>query len=485
MHAVPQGGFAAQESRVMASEIGEVLRQLDLKNNGSHPQSLEELRRVIAPLQAAIPELGRYDITTADGKREFPRTVASLSNLGIMLRGCDALKVLDTEGGSEGQHVRAAASFEHEYKLFSEAQTELERLTPDQFRALVRLYAPIAENSDGIKTVALAIAYGDLFKMPEVKTVLRSRVQDADLSDHDISLRQAFLPENIDKFRDIFPTYFTLPLRYQHHISTEVIDGVNLGHILQVETCAAALSGLKQIASADAQGLTFWLLPTLMDISGARANATKPESWVGSVLANRALTPTLLAFADKLPVLAETDEATFFDAFQASVANRPFYAPILSDKEIAVDQQQTVFRLARYLSWETDNRPISTLIEAWKGLGSEQKELLSSYFLRTGFDPEQPKVVVTYLPYIFTQLYAKHFDLPRATNMALDSVCKLLGSINEYADARTSAVRTYAGQNLWFKDLQGLTAESLEHPLVFEVHDSSGGTPEVRLRMSE
>jgi hypothetical protein len=251
-----------------------------------------------------------------------------------------------------------------------------------------------------------------------------------------------------------------------------------------METCAVALSGLREVVSHDPKGATFWLLPTLMDISAARANSKDPNSWTGSALFNNALTPALLTFSALLPQLGEMGEARFFDTFQETLAQRPFYQTIFSDPELSKEQKQVIFRLARYFSWETDSREVEPLVSAFKDLDENEQKQLRDYFMVSGMSSDDSKIVVTYLPYLFTQLYAKHFPLKEALSRSLESICGLLGVVKDSKDnTHGHGMRVYAGQNLWFTDLRELGKEKLEAgPLSFKVVSHESGTPEVRLK---
>jgi hypothetical protein len=452
------------------------------------PQKLDELWSLIRPVCNVIPELNRYDITSAEGRREFPRTACSIAILGCILRASDALKTLDAPAVEANRRVAAAESLMAEFYRFSGPQAPALRVSLDQFIGVVGLFRGISDDAHAVATIAVAVVYGDLCKMPQVKESLKKSIN-ADIADHDIALNEAFKPENIRKCSDLFPTMFCLPAEYQRRIHSEVLSGLNLGHVLQAETCAAALTPLKRQTAQDPQGLTYWLLPTLLDILGARADGGSPETWSGSVLGNVNLVPALLLFARQLPELATDGEASFFDTFQSNLSRGRFYQPIFADPALTPRYQDTVFRLSRFFSWETDARPMAPLIEGFKNLSASEKELIAKYFLSTGLTPGEPKVVVPYLPYVFTQLYSKHLELPKAISYALDTMCSLLRRIEDEqrlnGEGERTGIRTYSAQEVWFNTLRLMSKEKLvDRPLNLALDEPQGGVPEVILEDS-
>jgi hypothetical protein len=331
----------------------------------------------------------------------------------------------------------------------------------------------------------LAVVYGDLFKLPDVKAELRKVLKEADVADHDIALQQAFNSENIDKVKHLFPSLDTLPPNYANRISSEVIQGVNLGHVLQVENCAASLNGVAALAK-DPEALKCWLLANLMDIASARARADSPDSWFGSALMNRSLCQGLLDFSAELGSLREDKEIQFFDAVHGRIFDRPYYKGIHDDAELIGEAKLAVYRLSRFFSFETDNRPLPELIAAWKRMGETDQQMMKDFFLNSGFEPFEPKIIITYLPYVFTQLYAKHFELPQALDGALGSMRNALTAGSDYDWNRKGGalegILTISGQNCWFNQLRNLTRDQLHHELQFQVAESAGKTPELKLK---
>ena len=119
-------------------------------------------------------------------------------------------------------------------------------------------------------------------------------------------------------------------------------------------------------------------------------------------------------------------------------------------------------------------------------MGREDQELLTGFFMNSGFDPFEPKIIVTYLPYVFTQLYAKHFELPEALDGALGSMRNALTAGSDYDWNRRGGtldgLLTISGQNCWFNQLRNLTKDQLGQNLQFEVLESAGKTPELKLK---
>jgi hypothetical protein len=115
--------------------------------------------------------------------------------------------------------------------------------------------------------------------------------------------------------------------------------------------------------------------------------------------------------------------------------------------------------------WETDQRDIETLLLVYKNRSSEDTEALAGFFMNDGFNRERPKPIITYLPYVFSQLYAKHLPLDEATHKTITTLCSLLARIEEcelYSLPGTpSGHRLYAGQRLWFEDLLPMGREEL------------------------
>jgi hypothetical protein len=498
-------GMDRREQNVLAMALYSVL----VAPIDPAPKSPEELRRAISPLMELIPELKAYDTDSKEGREEFPRTASALLNLGSLIRAGIAKEELhNSDSGEVGlsaalyvtpaalEHQskadqRAQEIFQAEYRRFSGQQSELQRITIEQFQKLVELYSPLfspKEETDrylNTKAVALALVYGDLFKLPHIKSELEKGLKEADVADHDIALQQAFNPENIGKVSHLFPSLGTLPPSYANRISSEVIQGVNLGHVLQVENCAASLTSTAALAK-DPAALKCWLLANLMDIAAARARSDNPDSWIGSALMNRSLGQGLLDFSSELASLKEGSEVQFFDAVHRRISARPYYASIHEDTDLDEKTKAAVYRLSRFLSFETDNRSLPELIASWKRMEVDDQKLLSAFFINSGFDPSEPKIIVTYLPYVFTQLYAKHFDLPQALDGALRSIRNALNARDDYDWNRKGGtldgLLTISGQNCWFNQLRNLTKDQLLKDLGFEVVENAGKTPELKLK---
>lgn len=470
-----------QQRQQRTLDVANTLRGIDL--SVSNPKTLDELWSVFTPLRNQIPELERYSLAIPEGRREFPRTATGLTILGGVLRASDALEVLGKPAAVE-KRQEASQSLLREFEMFTGPQDRESRLSYDQFIAIVELFRPYAGSADAVSTIAVALTYGDLCKMPEVQRIVHERIGH-EATDHDAALRAAFDPCNFVKLSDLFPTIHTLPPECQARIHAEVLYGPHLGHILECLTCAATLVPFREHTAGDRDALNFWLLPTLLDIFAARADQARPETWTGSVLGNSNLVPAMLAFAEHLPRLHTQGALAFFDGFQEELARRSFYQPIFSDSGLSAEEKHTVFRLSRYLAWETDHRDIETLLAVFKSRLKEEKESLNAFFMNDGFDRERPKAIITYLPYVFSQLYAKHLPLAEATDKAITTLCTLLRRIEEcelYTLADTRAgFREYTGQNVWFRDLRSLPAEKLRDAALRLSVAVKDGRPEVVL----
>lgn len=480
-------GLAGEQERISRSDdLALALRSISLGADpvgATQAQTLEHLWDALAPLRAHLPELEQYNLATPEGKREFPRTVSGLLILGGLLRACDALEVLSKPAALDNRK-EASETLLREFQRFSGPQARSSKLSYDQFTLVVELLRPYAQSADAVATIALALTYGDLCKMPEVQRTVRARIGSV-AADHDMALQEAFRPGNFERLSDLFPTMSALPAEFKARIHGEVLNGPNLGHVLQCETCAAALAPLKAQTAAYPDGLNLWFLPTLLDLFAAGAEATKPETWSGSVIGNANLVSAMLGFAAHLPRLQSEGESAFFDGFQREISKRSFYQAIYSDPELTKIEKDVVFRLSRVLSWETDQRNLPTLIAEYKCRSDEEKGLLGRFFMNDGSDPERPKAVVTYLPYVFTQLYAKHLPLPEATEKTLSTVCGLLARIesNELSGLpeERSGMRVYSGQSTWFEDLRSMQREDLAGDAIQLAVVVSDGAPEIIL----
>lgn len=445
------------------------------------PATLEALRSTLRPLCRAIPELTNYDLSTEDGRREFPRTTSAILNLGIMLRTGDAIEKLQLSKAGSSEFERATAQLQSEYASFSVQQPAEGRITIDQFQALARLFEPIRKDPAAIQAVTLALVYGDIFKLKNVTEILKQRLPNSDHADHDLALQQAFAPQNIGKFKDLFPSIQELPAAYQQRVLSEIRGGVNLGHVLQMENCAGSLSDLHKLAQQDPEGLRYWLLPTLMDISAARADANKPQSWLGSSLMNRSLCAGLLDVAAALPTLKQQGPVAFFNQVHESIKKRPYYDALRADRSLQPTERETIYRLSRFFSFETDNRALPELIRSWKGLTEGDRKALLKFFGNTGLNADSPKTIVSYLPYVFTQLYAPKFPLPEAINGSIKMMLRVLLATENFDWKGNPAIRQVAGQNVWFGRLKNLTADQLFPGPTFEVA-RTGRTPELLVK---
>ena len=470
-----------QQRQQRTLDVANTLRGIDL--SVSNPKTLQELWTVFTPLRNQIPELERDSLSTAEGRREFPRTAAGLAILGGLLRSSDALEVLSKPAAVE-KRQEASQSLLREFENFTAPQERESRLSYDQFLAIIELFRPYAPSADAVATIAVALTYGDLCKMLEVQRIVHERIGHV-AADHDTALREVFQAQNLPNFADLFPTMAMLRPEYQSRIQAEVLYGPHLGHILECLTCAATLAPFREHTAGDRDALNFWLLPALLDIFAARADQAKPATWRGSMLGNSSLVPAMLAFAEHLPRLHTEGALAFFDGFQQEIAKRRFYQPIFSDSDLSAREKDTVFRLSRYLAWETDQRDVDTLLSVYKSRSKEDKETLAAFFMNDGFDRERPKAIITYLPYVFSQLYAKHLRLTEATDKAITTLCTLLRRIEEcelYTLANTrSGFREYAGQNVWFQDLRSLPVERLRGESLRLSVAVKDGRPEVVL----
>lgn len=474
--------YAHQGTPIRRSlEIAEVLRTFDL--SGVKPQTLEDLWRITAPIREQIPELAQYNLSTDDSKREFPRTVAGLAILGCILRASAALEGLATPAETS-RRLSAGESLMREYEVFAGPQDYSVRISLDQFTELVRLFQPHVAKPNAIANIAVIVVYGDLCKIPEIKQRLRESVG-AEVADHDVALQEAFQPENLGKCINLFPTLCAIPEESQAYVRRQVLNAPNLGHILQCESGPAALTRLKEETSRNSKEPAHWLLPASLDIFASRANASEPETWTGSELGNANLVSAILVFARHLPTLQSNGELAFFDGFQKDLAQLPFYKPIFTDSDLTDREKDVVFRLAQYLSMKIDGRELSPLLSAYKARSTEEKAQLEEYFLNNGFDRENPKAVITYLPYVFTQLYANYFELPQAIDRMLDTMCSLLARVSDCEHYTLSpakeGVRVYAGQDVWFNTLRAMTKSELEKGAIRLAVVVPEKTPEVIL----
>lgn len=462
-----------------SSKLCEALRTLDLSDR--RPQSLEDLSRVLAPLKAIIPELAEYETSSEEAKRELPRTATGLIILGSLMRAGSVWESLKQPMLVQNRQA-ATEVLLREFENFSRPQNHESRITFQQFTEIASLFEPYTRNAEAIACIAISLVYGDLLKLPHIQQKLVGIVGER-VVDHDLAIKEAFKSENLEKICHVLPTLARLPEEYQYRIQAEILHGANLGHILEASTCGVVLQGLKDASAEDPGVLDFWLLPTLLDIFGARADYTKPESWCGSVLANRHLVPAILTFAHHLHVLHDTDVYTFYDSFQNALGQSAYYKQIVNDEALSETDKQVVFRLSRYFYWETDSRDLGILIAEYKARPTHEKEMLARYFLNDGSNVDDPKAVITYFPYLFSQAYAKHLPEATALRYTLTSLNSLLLRVEEYEShfdtAATDGIRVYAGQNIWFKTLRPMTMQDALSGGVRLAIAHNGGTPEV------
>jgi len=479
MAASSRGEFLEQfDSR--SCTFATTIRALDLTTQS--PQTLEELWILFEPLRRAIPELSRYSLSTPEGRREFPRTATGLVLLGSLLRASDALDVLSGPASIEARND-ASATVLREWERFVAPQHRSARPSYEQFIALVELFRPFADNSEAVTAMAVTLIYGDLCKIPEVQAFVEGKIGSIP-HDHDAALRAIFQPENIGRCSELFPTLSSLTPQFRERIQTEILYGPHLGHILECLTCAATLVEFQLHTAGDTEALSFWLLPTLLDILAARADQATPETWRGSVLGNESLVSSMLVFAQHLPRLHTDGARSFYDGFQREISKRPFYKPIFSDTELSPQDKEIAFRLSRFLTWETDQRDIDTLLSVYKGRTIAERGVLSDFFLNDGLSRhESPKPIITYFPYVFSQLYAKHLPLAEAIDKTVTTLCHLLSRVEECelydVEQTQSGYRLYAGQRVWFDELRSMVAtDVVGNPIRLGVVVRKG-TPEV------
>ena len=462
-----------------SSKLYEALRTLN--PSGRLPQSLGELSDLLVPLKALIPELAEYEQASEEAKRELPRTATGLTILGSLMRAGSVWESLKQPMLVQNRLV-AGEVLLREFENFSRPQDPANRITFQQLTDIAKLFEPYATDADAIACIAISLVYGDLLKLPHIQQKLAGIVGES-VVDHDLAIKEAFKSENIEKVYDVLPTLAGLPEEYQYRIQAEILHDANLGHILEASTCGVVLQDLKDASAEDPAVLDFWLLPTLLDIFGARADHTKPETWCGSVLANCNLVPAILTFADHLHMLHDTDVYTFYDAFQSTLAQSPYYKPIVNDAALNDVEKQVVFRLSRHFHWQTDSRDLDILIAEYKARPPHEKEVLERYFLNDGSNPDDPKAVITYFPYLFSQAYAKHLPEATALRHTLTSLTSLLFRIEEYEahfdTAPNDGMRVYAGQNVWFKTLRPMTVQDALSGGVRLAIAHNEGTPEV------
>ena len=471
-----------QNTSFPSTELARSLRALDPSD--SLPQNLEQLSHLIAPITQLIPELSSYRLDSPEGQRELPRTATGLILLGSLLRASDALVSLDRPTEISERTLISEALLT-EFENFKRPQRGAEAITFAQFKSLVALFQRYANDDIAVSAFTISLVYGDLFKLPHIQDKVRNVLGDA-LVDHEIALQAAVRDENLVKLADILPSMLLLPQEYQQRIQAEILYGANLGHLLESTTCGAALIELKRHSTEDLALVDFWLLPTLLDVLAARADHTKPETWCGSALGNGSLIEDLLIFAEHLPTLHESDVFYFFDELQQKLSEQSYYEPLMRDETLTDHDKKVIFRLARYFFWKTDNRPLDVLIEGYKQRDSGEKDNLASFFLNEGRNNNTPKPVITYFPYVFSQLYAKHLPEDVALDKTLSTLHSLLVRIEEYElhtakSTPKTGVRTYAGQEVWFKHLRPIErVEAADAPIRLAIADTDG-TPEVIL----
>jgi hypothetical protein len=477
-------------------------------------KSLEALYQASEPLRKLFPELEHYAGDPSKGEadrfasdvcnREFPRMIGSLVNLGIMLRACKALDLCDLARkgnqllASHGQHNLSREYFAFTRQLSPENQPDIDQ----HFSRLVRLFQPLVDDPKEIETVIVALVVSDMAKMPHIKEYLTRADNTADVSDHEVALGQLFkeidlniehdLPKHSEVVVNLFPSFARLDRDQQKLICGEVLLGANIGQLLQMEVGSADLSGVCKLVRRGPQAVRHWLLPAILDISSARAQSDKPETWSGSSLINRPLAADLALFSELIENLDKQTEEQFLNDFSNSVAKRHFYRSIFNDQELlATDKQQQVFRLARYLSLETDHAhshedAARELCNAWNKLSNQQREIIGGYLMRSGANPDEPRPVATYMVYMFSQLYARHFELPQALDRCLPSLSNMLEVVLEGAKkSKTTDCKTgmpvFSGEALW-RTLRLFEKSKLEAgPLRFRIRETVGGTPELVL----
>jgi hypothetical protein len=449
-----------------ARGLHENLVKLDL---GRAPAShLEQLWERSASLRAIIPELSCYDIGTIDGRIEFPRTMAALAAVGVMMRAALALELLDRPVLRAEDRRQASQTVTEEFENFAIHSHERTGMTFEQFQRFARLFAPLNTNHDLLTLVCLEVIYGDMAKLASIREVLGKNLA-IDTSDHDLALTTALRHPDFKTVASLFPTVNTLSPETFTTLLGNLAHGFNIGAMLQIEVPAAVSRPLAEISKENTEAIQTWFLASLADIFGARAVANDPKSWHTSPLVTVTLAEDLLTVAPHLATLsADSTGVEFFESLHAALYERSYYQPIRDAAKLSEDERRTIYRLSRFLSFQTDARPIDTLIKHWSALSTEQRTRLTEFFDNPGLNPETPRPSITYIPYLFNRMYVRHFPLNEALDRFLNDITDLFarleatGSATRWArEESDGGYYTASCQDTWRHSLQHLGRDEL------------------------
>jgi hypothetical protein len=480
--------LAPQSSYFDSRELHENLVNLDL---GRTPlTNLEQLWQASSPLRNLIPELSSYDIATLEGRLEFPRTMAALCAIGTMLRSAEALVVLGRPVGAAQEQMRASQALIDEFHNFADNPDGRAGITFDQFQRFARLFEPLNSNGDLLTLVCLEVVYGDMAKLPSIREALATHLG-TDTSDHDIALSNAFSHPRFDTIAQLFPTLGRISAKVYTSLNSNLTRGLNIGHILQMEAPAAVINSRTEAPIHNQDAVTSWFLASLSDLFGARADANDPTSWHKSLLVQGTLAEDLLEVAQNLRILYNQNSGVaFFDSLHAGLYARPYYQPIRDAQALPDEEKRAVYGLSRFLSFELDVRPLDALIQQWNALADTKKNLLTNFLNNSGTNPQTPRPIFTYLPYLFTRLYAQHLPLDEALGRFLHDTTDLLGQLQSNgSDAQwargtgSAGYYTVSCQDTWRYSLRHLGHNDLrERNLRLAITSTDKGKPEVILQ---
>ena len=458
--------LAHQSHHFDARGLHENLVTLDL---GRSPASnLEQLWERSASLRSIIPELSCYDIRTIDGRIEFPRTMAALAAVGVMMRTAHALELLDRPVQKAEERMQASQRVTEEFENFAPRSHERVNMTFEQFQRFARLFAPLNANHDLLTLVCLEVIYGDMAKLASIREVLGKNLA-IDTSDHDVALTTALKHPNFETVAPHFPTVGTLSPETFTILLGNLTHGFNIGAMLQIEVPAAVSRPLAEISKKSTEAIQSWFLASLADIFGARADAKDPTSWHTSPLVTMTLAEDLLSVAPHLATLsADSTGVTFFESLHTSLYGHSYYQPIHDAVNLSNDEKRAIYRLSRFLSFQTDARPIDTLIKHWSALSTEQRTHLTEFLDNSGLNPEKPRPIITYIPYLFNRLYVRHFPLNEALGRFLNDMTDLFARLEATGCAERWAREesdggyyTVSCQDTWRHSLQHLGHDEL------------------------
>lgn len=450
-----------------ARAVHESLVKLDL--HAASLSSLQQLWKASSSLRILIPELSTYDIKTSDGCVEFPRTMAALASMGIMMRASKALTLLDRPVLAAAERMKASSTLTEEYRNFTTHPDSRAGMSFDQFQRFARIFAPLNSNYTVLTLAALEVVYGDLAKVTSIRSALTTHLG-IDTSDHDAALVNAWQHPDFHTIAHHFPSLGTLPKELYTALQSNLTRGFNIGGMLQIEVPAAVAMPLSEIATTNQDGVTAWFLASLADIFGGRAEASDPVSWHTSRLVTATLAEDLLEVARHLHRLSPDDNGLgFFDSLHESLFAREYYQPIRDAHHLSHDEKRTLYQLSRFLSFQTDSRPIDALITHWGEMNEAQRNSFSDFLNNSGLNPESPRPVITYIPYLFNRLYVRHFPLNEALGRFTNDMTDLLhqlatsGDESRWAKAEGGAgYYTVSCQDTWRHSLQGMRRAEIE-----------------------